>query len=294
MSSSSRTVLFADVCDSSRLFEERGDAAARALIRSLLGQGAAILGAHGGRIVKTIGDELMVAFRDAEAALGGAVALLRDIERRPPEPGAGLRIGLHHGEVLQEAGDLYGSTVNTAARMVAMARCGQIITSAESLAALPQGMAGTRARSLGAHHLPGLSQPLEVVEVLWLDDGKMTSLSTGAKPPGGTGAASLDLELGSLCWHMGPGSPALRLGRDAGSDVVVDADWVSRMHAVIEYRRGFFTLSDVSTNGTFVALEGGDVITLHRNELALRGRGSISLGREPARCPGPPLRFDCT
>jgi len=291
MKQASRTVLFADVCDSSRLFEESGDAAARALIRDLLERCAGCVQGHRGEVIKTIGDEIMAAFRSVQDAVDAAVSLLRELDSPGVEATAGLRIGLHHGDVLVEEGDLYGSTVNTAARMVAMARCGQIIASAESTGGLAAGAPARR--SLGEHHLPGQAAPLEVVEIVWQEGGAITSVSTRPSLSRSASENALNLRWGELELQMNAGSPALSLGRDASVDLVIDADWVSRLHAVIEYRRGFFMLRDVSTNGTFVTLNGGDVVTLHRNELTLRGRGFISLGREPTRDPGPQLSFHC-
>jgi predicted component of type VI protein secretion system len=69
---------------------------------------------------------------------------------------------------------------------------------------------------------------------------------------------------------------------------------VSRQHARIEYRRGFFVLSDVSTNGTYVTLPSADTVVLHRNELPLRGSGSISLGREPALNTALLIHYQCS
>ena len=294
MSSRVRTVFFADICDSTRLYEMYGDAAARRVVRDLLTRGAECIVRHGGSVIKTVGDEIMGAFPEVDGALHAAAELLRDLEDDNGLSSPGFRIGFHHGPVLFEADDLYGSTVNTAARMVDLARCRQIITTADSLAPGGSRQPPPRLRSLGEHFLPGIPQPLEVVEILWQGSSNTTSLSTQPSLAERAAHTVLRLQRGDLTLEMNAGAPALRLGRDASADLVINAHWVSRVHAVVEFRRGFFLLRDVSTNGTFVTLENGDVVPLHRNELMLRGQGTIHLGREPGRDAGEPLHYCCS
>jgi adenylate cyclase len=83
------------------------------------------------------------------------------------------------------------------------------------------------------------------------------------------------------------------LGRDATSSLIVDAEWVSRNHALIEYKRGYFVISDRSTNGTYVKLGEEDELRLHRDEVFLRKSGAISLGQTIALNPDHVLYFQC-
>ena len=94
------TILFADVSGSTRLFESRGDEAARRIIAGVLDALGDIAARHGGRVVKTIGDEIMCTF---PAALNGLLAAT-DMQRRVKSDevfqadNLAIRIGLHHGE----------------------------------------------------------------------------------------------------------------------------------------------------------------------------------------------------
>jgi hypothetical protein len=88
-------------------------------------------------------------------------------------------------------------------------------------------------------------------------------------------------------------SPPFTLGRDATSSLCVDAEWVSRNHAMIEYKRGYFMISDRSTNGTWVKLGDDDELRLHRDEVHLRKTGSISLGQTVALNPDHVVYFQC-
>jgi predicted component of type VI protein secretion system len=69
------------------------------------------------------------------------------------------------------------------------------------------------------------------------------------------------------------------MGREASNHLVVEADWVSRTHAQIEYKRGHFMISDRSTNATYVCIGQDPELRLHRDELHLRMGGSISMGQ---------------
>jgi predicted component of type VI protein secretion system len=88
-------------------------------------------------------------------------------------------------------------------------------------------------------------------------------------------------------------SPPFTLGRDTNSSLMVDAEWVSRNHALIEYKRGYFSISDRSTNGTYVKLGEDDELRLHRDEVHLRKSGVISLGQTMALNPDHVLYFQC-
>ena len=71
------TVLFADVSDSTRLYESIGDTAAFGSVREVIGLLKGITDAFGGRVVKTIGDGLMCAFPAADAAASAAGEMQR-------------------------------------------------------------------------------------------------------------------------------------------------------------------------------------------------------------------------
>ena len=75
--------------------------------------------------------------------------------------------------------------------------------------------------------------------------------------------------------------------------MVIVADWVSRTHAMIEYKRGYFVLSDRSTNGTWVCLGDDDELRLNRDEVHLRKSGTISLGKGMALNADQLGYFDC-
>ena len=122
-------VLFADITDSNKLYGTLGDDAARAVVDACLSLVGEVVARFNGRIIKTIGDEAMCAFRRADDAVAAAAEMQTMVEaRRPGNVDLKMHIGLHFGSVLSEDGDVFGDTVNSAAYLCAVAVAGQILT----------------------------------------------------------------------------------------------------------------------------------------------------------------------
>lgn len=279
-------ILFADVSGSTKLFETRGDEVARRLVATVLGALAEVTQRHGGRVIKTIGDEIMCVFpgalngllaaTDMQKRISGDLVLARD--------NLAIRVGLHYGEaLLEDDGDVYGDAVNTAARMASLAKREQIVTTASTVSGVTN--SGTlRSRSLGTARVSGKLLPIEIVDLMWQEDTsnvttvqRVVRLSDVAAPK-----ARLVLRYKSQAFEVDELAPPFSLGREVGNNVVVEAEWVSRTHAMVEFKRGHFVLSDRSTNGTWVKVGNDDELRLHRDEVHLRKTGIISLGQESA------------
>src|SRR5258708_26082590 len=113
------TVLFADVSGSTKLYETAGDAAALTAIGRCIERMRKAAESTGGRVVKTIGDEVMVLFPSPDAAAGAASEMHATIEQLPEVGGTrlGVRIGFHSGPGIQRDNDVFRDTVNMAARL---------------------------------------------------------------------------------------------------------------------------------------------------------------------------------
>lgn len=286
-------VLFADVCKSTHLFETYGDARARELIADALARLSQVAGAHDGRVVKTIGDEIMCTFPTAESAVRSACAMQALLAQPGPNtaPNVKIRIGLQFGTVLQEDGDVYGDAVNVAARMAGLARAGQIITTKESVEHVPDD-ACILARSLGQVPVRGKQKPMEICEVIWQPDTSQLTVAPGTRLPfENLRTAGLRLTFRDREIELGEDRRALSLGRGEHNDLVVDEAVVSRSHATIERRLDKFVLVDQSTNGTFVKIDNEPEIFVHREELHLHGHGVISLGQEIASNTASRIRY---
>lgn len=276
-------VLFADVSGSTRLFEQRGDIEARRLIAGVLEALAMICREHDGRVVKTIGDEILCAFPRAAEGLDAAVAMQRHVASDPAcvTHHLAIRVGLHAGDCLVEGdGDVYGDAVNTAARMAKLAGRGQIVTTASTV----DGLRGLPLRPLGTALVAGKLQPIAIVDIVWQENPAGLTMVHSALSLGAATALSqrLVLDYRGRSLELEPTSPPLTLGRGPDNGLVIDAECVSRSHAVIEFQRGHYVLTDRSTNGSFLRIDGDDEQRLHRDEVKLRRSGVISLGRAPA------------
>lgn len=283
-------VLFADVSGSTQLYERLGDAQAFATMTRCLEVARDAAVACGGRLVKTIGDEVMLVFATAREAAEAAV----EIQQRMAELAKALElrlafhVGFHFGAAIERDGDVFGDSVNTAAHLVGLAKSGQILTSAATAAALP---AYTRPqlRDLSALTIKGKQQDLRVVELVWHATADLTMV--GRLPD--LKVIEVELRHGDSTMTLDAGTRAITLGRDEHSDVVVKDQRASRLHARIERRHDKFALVDSSANGTYVTFEGESEFLLHRQECLLKGRGRISFGRPFEANAGDVVLFAC-
>ena len=276
------TILFADVSGSTALYETLGDRRALKMVESVLEELRAATEAHGGRVIKTLGDEIMAVFETpgsgARAAMEmqARVAAMKPAGRIRP----GVRIGMHAGEVLEEDGDVFGDAVNTAARMAGIAKSGQILSTASTIDSPPRDFQG-QVRDLEHVSLKGKQSEIRVYEILWRDDEDLTVLSL-PEERAGAGARVLWLEHGGVRLTMDAAHPTVLIGRDASSDIVIAHPSASRLHGRIERRQENYFYVDLSTNGTYVTIAGDEEIRLRRQEIMLRGEGQLAYGH-PAR-----------
>jgi adenylate cyclase len=288
------TTLFADVSGSTKLFETRGDVEARRIIAAVLTALTEVCNRHGGRVIKTIGDEIMCTF---PAAMQGVLASC-DMQKRVMhdmsfvKDNIGIRIGLHHGDALIEDGDVFGDSVNTAARMASLAK---IVTTATTLKGLTNA-GNIRSRSLGRARVSGKLLPIEIVDIIWQEDtSNVTTVQRAIRiDDGGTTNVKLSLRFRGQVIELNENSQPFSMGRDGTNSLVVETEWVSRNHALIEFKKGYFIISDRSTNGTYVKLGEDDELRLHRDEIHLRKSGTISLGQTVSLNQNDVLYFQCS
>ena len=292
----SLAILFADVSGSTRLFEERGDVEARRIIAGIIAALSDIVRGNGGTVIKTIGDEVMCTFPAAVDAINAACQMQRRTTQDPEftRDALGIRIGMHHGDALLEDGDVYGDAVNTAARMASLAKRDQIVTTASTFRGATS-VGGVRSRGLGRTRVSGKLLPIEIVDVIWQEDTSNITLVQSAirMDDGSDRSHTLTLRFRGRVIELSPNSPPFTMGRDATNALVVDAEWVSRNHAAIEFKNGCYMLADRSTNATYVQFEGDEELRLHRDEVHLRRTGAVSLGQSIQAGPADVLYFQC-
>lgn len=147
------TVGFADLVGFTRLSRQLVDADLAELVEGFESASADVVAATGAQLVKTVGDEIMFVAADVETAATTA-RHLHDVHRRLPEVPP-VRIGLATGPVLRRMGDVFGSTVNLASRLTALARPGMTLVDSAT-AAQAEGLDGIRLRQQAPRRVRGV------------------------------------------------------------------------------------------------------------------------------------------
>lgn len=164
-----RAVMFTDMVGSTEMTSRYGDDAAFAMLRIHDRVVRDALRENHGREVKHTGDGIMAAFVSAVCAVRAACriqAALREHNEGGPEFPVTVRVGISAGEPVEDHEDLFGSTVQLAARLCAQAEPGQILVS-DVIAGLCIGK-GLQFSHGCKHDLKGFDQPVEthLVEIL--------------------------------------------------------------------------------------------------------------------------------
>jgi class 3 adenylate cyclase len=272
------TVMIADVCRSTWLFDTLGDEKAAEVVAAVLQQAAAVVGRYHGRVLRSRGDDLLCLFEQPADALRAAL----EIHAAPlaiPDHGdlhCEMRVGIHAGPLLYADGELYGDTVNVAARLSELAKGSQTVLSGEVRAGA-EGFTTGWFRPLSERSLQGKPGPMLLFELL--DPGEQDEITQVGEADLFMAASNrLTLRFQSVETTLNYLLVRYLLGRSPECDLVLDHPLVSRQHAEIRYHNGAFTLQDFSTNGT-VLISRGELRLLHRGQAELRGKGSLFLGR---------------
>lgn len=278
-SSPLRAVLFADISGSTHLYDTLGDQKALAVIERCLKVFTHASRSHGGHVVKTIGDEVLVVFPDVASGCRAAIEMQFGIASLPEsmEHGTTIYCGIHWGSVTLTEDDVFGDTVNVAARMVQAAKKGQIVVSGDAKPLLPPDLLG-KMRFLGTDAVKGKAAPIEMHELLWESDAELTEMVS-------IRASAREIPVGMSLSYLGKNygvknsAPVLTLGRDLASGICSTDKLASRNHGRIAKEKDRFTYTDFSSNGTFIHLKGQDEAFVRRDAMILTGSGTISFGR---------------
>jgi adenylate cyclase len=147
-------IAFADLAGYTRLTEEAGEEQALDVVEQFVAGVEATL-PEDARVIKTIGDEVMIVGSDAGALVDWAVGYQRLAAGARPRP----RIGMHAGAALYRDGDYYGRAVNLAARVAARAAGGEVLV---TRAVMESAGGHLRLDQIGEVTLKGFSEPTEL------------------------------------------------------------------------------------------------------------------------------------
>jgi adenylate cyclase len=286
-------IAFTDLAESTRLFRELGDAAARDLTKGFYARVNSVLPRHGGRLTKTLGDGVMCAFADVDRAVLATADLHGEIASiRAPEQPFRVHSGVSYGSVIVEGADIFGTVVNVAAYLAAISRTNQILATQATVDRLSPPIRAT-ARAAYKARLKGDDRESLVHELVWQTDrSSVTNVNSAAVGQLPADEGALQFHFNGAMHRLSAFRPRLVLGRDAGNDIVVADEFASRSHAVVEVDTVRIKLIDRSANGSYVAFEGtpGEARIL-RGETLLLGSGRLSLGRPLADPLAQPIVF---
>jgi len=272
------TVLFADICRSTYLFDQLGDEAALALIVEVLqATGQIALQCHGD-VIGTIGDEVLCLFGSSEDAFLAANQIHKQVQQNTQfeKHQLAMRVGIHKGTVVKSDGNIWGDTVNIAARLAQLAKAHQSLTTANTIVSISASL-NDQIRPLGQLSLRGKPGMIDVYELLTFaateeitDVAAITKISKRS--------FLLVVRFQTRQMRFDPLLTRFLFGRSMGCDQVVDHPTISREHAEILYRDGQFIFRDFSTNGSYV-VQDNKIRQFRRAGLELKGRGKIYLGQ---------------
>ncbi len=248
-------VMFTDIVGSTQYFEQKGDIAGMQLLRRHNALLFPRVEHAGGRIIKTIGDAIMAVFDDAESAVRCAQAMQQTLETEERPPGVEqirIRIGLHFGRAFTTEKDVFGDTVNTAARVAHEAQAQEIVVS-QGVAELLASRGGFSLKPRGSVALKGKAEPLPLVAVSWRD-------ASPENRPGTTGQAPADL----FVLELQRGPSGLKVAAIEGS---ADQDTVK------PYGETSVSLEELEGAASqFSAFLGGGAASSYLAEIQERGR----------------------
>lgn len=280
------TVVFADLTDSTTFFELLGNERATQAVTRVTKWIGDVCEAHGGRVVKMLGDGVLAVFPLAPEAVQAMIEVQRGHHLRlakwPPGLRMEIKAGIAHGEVVEVDSDCYGDAVNVASRLSNLSGASQVWVTGAVVDAIDDSH-GLRFLSLGPIPLRGKAEVQPLYRVEWEEDivsdfvTQQAVLAQAERDPALT--SRLQLNHLEMARSFGPADMPIHLGRAEHAEVIVADPRVSRTHAKIEWRNGSFVLADVSSFGTWVRFAGSDTdVSLRREECPLHGSGEIALG----------------
>ena len=161
-----RAIMFTDIVGSTSMTERLGDARSVEMVRAHDALVRRALKEKGGRVVKHTGDGIMASFEDAANSVQCARAIQQAFEafNLASKEKLRVRIGIDVGEPIADSNDLFGTTVQLAARLCQLAEPDAILVSRAVQDRIADGLHVTR---IGPRHLKGFPQPVEVYGIEW-------------------------------------------------------------------------------------------------------------------------------
>ncbi len=288
-----KAILYADVSGSTRIFEQYGDKLARSDIASCLELLTGLVEEYEGRVLKTIGDEVMCLFNDPlKTAM--AAADMQESLRAAGEGGRfqtgilHIKIGWHYGDIDWRGKEAIGEAPVVAQQIIHKAKADEILTSAQSVEALPAEM------KMNAHTIDRINSGINGEEIniciyQWEESEDVTQASAVFLEEEEDSALVLESIIDKV--RVDAKHPECTIGRGHNCNLVVNGRYVSRLHTTIRCHHGNFHIRDESSNGTVIEFSDCRNVRIHREEYVLSGKGVIGIGAAPEEDPDASVSF---
>lgn len=278
----SLSILFADICNSSALYEQLGDRVAQEIIGKILQRLSDLTIQFGGNVIKTVGDAIVATFPAVEKAVEAAksmqMTMICGICEKPDLPPINIHIGIHCGPVVKDGDDIFGDAVNIASRVADYAKPRQIIATLAAIEGVSK-VSGHLKKYIGRITAKNITGEIELFEILF-GNQQTTMVIDSREVSEALFCSNLYLMHGRRVATVDAHRTVISVGREDYNDIVVKYSWISRTHAYFENRNGIFLVIDKSSNGTFIYPENAEPLYINKREHPLVGRGLIFFGRE--------------
>ena len=257
----------------------------------------AIASGLGGETLKTIGDEIQVAFAEPVKAALCAAEMQAGL-RRAGEEGRfkmgvlHIKIGWHYGAVVWRDDELLGEAPTTAQQIIKLAKADEILTSRQAVDTLPAPLFPD-IHPIEKVPAEAWAGELAVCKMPWERSGDETQISSRQRVTITAAEIALVLNYGSLELRIDSRNTRCSVGRGKEAQLQVNGRLTSRQHAELRFHNGRFYLRDESTNGCYIVAEDGTRKHLRREEGVLAGRGRIGFGAWPENDIDGSVGFDC-
>lgn len=276
-----KAILFADISGSSALYKNVGNLSAKQIVDDLLRAMSKLAFEHKGKVIKSIGDEIMTAFYDCHNCLFAAIAMQLRFKEVFLNHGLTLSIGIGFGEVISEKQDLFGEAVNDAAYLTSLAKGGQILITQSVYQELDDA-SKVNAREFDKVKIKGAKEASLVYRVFWqtgITRDKETQLMSAESIAKDLQVNVIQIKHGDTIRLLTNEQLPFLIGRDPQKcHLLVDRNEVSREHCQIIFNRGKFVLIDQSTNGCYVSTQSKNELYIRREEFPLIATTKLSLG----------------
>ena len=280
------TVVFVDLSGSTSFFMALGNEKATRTVTRLTQWIGDMCEAYHGRIVKKLGDGVLAVFTEAGDATSAVIAIQRGHQQRllkwPDAIRMEIKAGIARGEVIEVDGDCYGDAVNVASRLSDLSGSNQIWAT-ESLVNSLDDTLRLRFMSLGFVNLRGRNDALPLYKIEWQEDARKELITKPGRlveieRPAGEDNGHIHLTYLDTQRSFSSLEMPVHIGRADQAEFCVNDPRVSRMHARIDWRKGAFFVTDLSSFGTWVRFSGSDAdVPLRRDECQLHAAGEIAL-----------------